>query len=365
MDGVIYYPTINIPQGTWLKSALFYWDRIQTIAPIEYVDRPEMFKKKYMRDLIDYELVTPTAPEYYIMSMDGFEQNFLNYVEKHIEPKNFEGLRNWKDNKNRKGKLTPFTIHSGKIMDLGAELEHRGYVRRIDGGWYEAPDIIAKPFMAYLASCLSVKNDLTPFTDNKKHLHDFLKKTSENRVKIDGLQHNSMQRVNVTNSDSLRTKILSNLLVFPDGNITPAQIRRFKDKYYHQLNNLKSEVEKFLISIQTKNVSKQEKETKEFIYIATEMRDEIASNMKSFKWEYLRVSNLWMVVKPSVDFASDFGTDDYNSALLDFAQVVKSAMSVHNGIAEERKNELSKPFAYAATFNKHFSRYSFPRQRIF
>lgn len=32
----LYYPTIDIPEEGWLKSAILYWDEIQTIVPSSF-----------------------------------------------------------------------------------------------------------------------------------------------------------------------------------------------------------------------------------------------------------------------------------------------------------------------------------------
>ena len=33
---ILYYPTIGIPSGAWLREALFYWDEIGSIVPASY-----------------------------------------------------------------------------------------------------------------------------------------------------------------------------------------------------------------------------------------------------------------------------------------------------------------------------------------
>ena len=33
---LLYYPTIQIPSGQWLKKAVLYWDEVSSIVPQDY-----------------------------------------------------------------------------------------------------------------------------------------------------------------------------------------------------------------------------------------------------------------------------------------------------------------------------------------
>jgi len=55
---ILYYPTINIQDGTWLRNAILYWDEVSSIVPYEnYPDfSPELL---YLQELGVYKAVYP------------------------------------------------------------------------------------------------------------------------------------------------------------------------------------------------------------------------------------------------------------------------------------------------------------------
>lgn len=55
---ILYYPTINIQDGAWLRNAILYWDEVSSIVPYEnYPDfSPELL---YLKELGVYKAVYP------------------------------------------------------------------------------------------------------------------------------------------------------------------------------------------------------------------------------------------------------------------------------------------------------------------
>ena len=55
---ILYYPTIDIQDSTWLRNALLYWDNISSIVPYEnYSDfSPELL---YLQECGIYKPVFP------------------------------------------------------------------------------------------------------------------------------------------------------------------------------------------------------------------------------------------------------------------------------------------------------------------
>jgi hypothetical protein len=33
---ILYYPTITLPPGGWLRQAILYWDQVGSIVPMRY-----------------------------------------------------------------------------------------------------------------------------------------------------------------------------------------------------------------------------------------------------------------------------------------------------------------------------------------
>src|SRR5580698_8439306 len=40
MQGVLYFPMINVPDSAWLMHSLLYWDAVGAIIPERFVDQP-------------------------------------------------------------------------------------------------------------------------------------------------------------------------------------------------------------------------------------------------------------------------------------------------------------------------------------
>lgn len=56
---ILYYPTINIQDGAWLRNAILYWDEVPSIVPYEgYPD----FSREILR-LQELRVYTPVYPQ--------------------------------------------------------------------------------------------------------------------------------------------------------------------------------------------------------------------------------------------------------------------------------------------------------------
>ena len=75
---ILYYPTINIQDGTWLRNAILYWDEVSSIVPYEnYPDfSPELL---YLKELGVYKAVYPQS-----LFFSEFAEDFCNSIVKRI-----------------------------------------------------------------------------------------------------------------------------------------------------------------------------------------------------------------------------------------------------------------------------------------
>ena len=76
---ILYYPTINIQDGTWLRNAILYWDEVSSIVPYEnYPDfSPELL---YLQELGVYKAVYPRE-----LFFSEFAEDFCNSILKRIK----------------------------------------------------------------------------------------------------------------------------------------------------------------------------------------------------------------------------------------------------------------------------------------
>jgi hypothetical protein len=61
MQGVLYFPMINVPDSAWLMHSLLYWDAVGAIIPERFVDEPERLGES-TRALLREELVLNAFP---------------------------------------------------------------------------------------------------------------------------------------------------------------------------------------------------------------------------------------------------------------------------------------------------------------
>ncbi len=78
-SNALYFPFIDIPNSSWMIHTLLYWDKVSSIVPLEYVLRPSAHTK-FMRDMVEAELVEQVFPSHHIWKIDGFEETFIRYI---------------------------------------------------------------------------------------------------------------------------------------------------------------------------------------------------------------------------------------------------------------------------------------------
>lgn len=72
-DKALYYPTVEIKNEGWLKSAILFWNRIETLVP-ESMDSP--YKKRTELLLEEAGLLYPHRIDPYSSMTDGVMSNF-------------------------------------------------------------------------------------------------------------------------------------------------------------------------------------------------------------------------------------------------------------------------------------------------
>lgn len=368
-DKILYYPTIDILKGTWLQSSLLYWDEIQTIAPSEAYNDPKKYGKKVIRDLVDHGLVVPNMPTEKIFSPE-FEKGFLDYVNSNFTKfeqesiiKNLEKIESVKD---VRGKFKPFTLLESKLGNVGEELIDRGLVKKLENGWCITIEGIAKPYMAYLASFISFTGDAAPCANSVDSIDHFSsKKVNLNECLVK--QEKEIDSLTFSQLNKFRTKIVDDLLVYPDGNIPAWKLRMFKDQNGELLKNFRTEVEKFLYEIESDPTKAQDKRVSEFIKDATEEKHRIASRMRSFNlgYEGFKTTNFVTLLKPSLDILESCVSKNYDQTAYGIGEILIAAYKVTKEIGEIKKEEMSKPMAYTVAFNKKFKTYEFPARKVY
>jgi len=264
---VIYFPYIRVPDNEWFMRVLLYWDKVGSIVPMDYVERPSKLGE-YMQGLVKEELVKMIIPVEYCYEIPNFTSAFLDYVDNESYPISHGILR--------RQEAATFKVHMEKLGDIGHELIQRGLARHTqDSRWYDIECYTADQFMTYLAAALGklpeIKSD--PVTDSTASLNAFT--PEENIAK------GSRQEI-----DNMRTVVLDNILPAPRSSIDPYEIAKFKDDHKRELNRFQNQIESFLVQASSiENLKDRSKMIKEFTRGINDNVEELTQLMKDRHWK--------------------------------------------------------------------------------
>ena len=91
-DSALYYPTIDIHNEVWLKSAALFWDRIKTIVP-ESEENP--YRRRSTRYLQDEGILFAHRVNPYSEEVKGLEEDVLKYIDTSEGRKSF--IKPWRN----------------------------------------------------------------------------------------------------------------------------------------------------------------------------------------------------------------------------------------------------------------------------
>ncbi len=340
MDKILYFPTISIPKTQWLMGALFYWDKVGSIVPLEYLERPSKLGKN-MRELVHAELIEQVVPEEYLRTVQNFEKPFLDFIDndtaiKHISELGKLGLIG------QNGIIKSTTqIHMGKLSTIGEELLRRGLAVKRSGSWYHIESYTASNYMTYLATILGSITKFTPITDSYNELSNLLptgnKRDTRNALK-----------------EQLKASIIEKVLPIPFSIEDPYDIYRFKEKHYENLKRFRQYIEEFVLNLETSPDYQLEDRIKLFTETAEDEIKFITERMQSFKWRMVGLATICSVASPAVSLVNgivDNNPLDTTSATIGLLGAVGAALSRDALLDLERK-----PLAYAALMEREITR---------
>lgn len=185
---ILYYPTINIQDGSWLRNAILYWDEVSSIVPYEnYPDfSPELL---YLQELGVYKAVYPQE-----LFLSEFAEDFCDSVLKRISvyearttnygtPKG----RAWVHKNKIYAPALHELIHYRKLpSQLFDYFNDKRYIHDYNtDGWMEIDSKIAQIYMRTLAE-YSIKyssKDIVLGTDTSTHSREIYS-SSRNRADL-------------------------------------------------------------------------------------------------------------------------------------------------------------------------------------
>lgn len=179
-QSILYYPSINIHDSPWLRSAVLYWDQVFSIVPdggfLDY--SPEVM---YMRERGYYSSISPQ-----VILSSPFADDFSMEVLKRL------GRKNNLDqklcfNKHNAEHLNnqPVLLHRSKISHkLMESMIQSGLLKYVnDCQWLEADPIVADLYMKVLAEFIVRldERDLVIGTDKKYNLDHIYSRSNIHR----------------------------------------------------------------------------------------------------------------------------------------------------------------------------------------
>lgn len=155
----LYYPTISIPDSTWLKRTLLYSDKISSIVPAEL--RGEMgYEIEYLKDQNEYKELS--LEEFLFENED--EQS-IKLFEKEV----YEFYQSEHFNRLYKQEL-----HLGKTLIYDSKFTWKireffrsnNLINHQEDDWNQTPSIVGTAYMAILAKHVAKQNLFVPATNS-------------------------------------------------------------------------------------------------------------------------------------------------------------------------------------------------------
>jgi len=323
---VIYFPYIRVPQNEWFTRVLLYWDKIYSIVPIEFANKPSKLGR-YMYNLVQEDLVKLITPHQYIYKIPNFNEAFLEYVDNPKYPVKQGEI-------NKKGVETS-SVHIEKMGPIGDELCKRGLSIREDWQWYSIESFTANQFMAYLAASLGqlseIKSD--PITDNNQNLVSF--------------KPHYLKDEKIFEADKVRTIILNNILPAPSGGVNPKKLAEFKNDYSKELNQFRKKIESLLRKAATIDDPLYRSEMiKQYITKVKYDMDELSTLMKSRGLKKITLTKLFAYLALAFELIGA----SFNP--VEPLHVVALAFRAGSAISEIIQNAKSRYTAYAVLAQK-------------
>ena len=179
-ESILYYPTINIQDGQWLRSAALYWDEVCSIVPYKgYKDiSAELL---YLQERGYYRPIYPQ--DVFILGNSHEFSNTVRHQFSHmLNGQAFLSIGTDATQKSKKFYNPDITcmIHYNKIPQEIIELfTYSNMVRVNEDGWLEMNSDFADCYMRTLAEFIvsNDKNNMVLGSDNVNHIHEIYPKS--------------------------------------------------------------------------------------------------------------------------------------------------------------------------------------------
>lgn len=249
---ILYYPTINIPNNSWLRNSLLYWDEISSIVPKSWDEKILIKLSDDVKYLLDEEEFRPIKPEDLIIKTDNwilseqFATEFLEIASSESFKYFIEIQNHLLKYTNRETEYEYLKIHNNKVSsNLIFQLEELGLVYRgEDYEWLFFEKHTAYLYMSILAKYLAEidSEHITISTDTKIYENfNFKHSIFENKLPVISCN-------------------LNNLLPTPNLTVPIKEIIKFKKKRKDNLEHFRKLITNFESKISKAKTNQEIKE---------------------------------------------------------------------------------------------------------
>lgn len=181
---ILYYPTIKIEDGPWLRNALLYWDKVSSIVPGVNYNEANSIEVEYLWNTGLYEPMYPI----YMQNDKELCEEFCEQVKKSLKRhrKVLADRRYSKIHIDKMGIPNENMIHiektPGRILDY--LLEEGIAKRNCDGPWINMSEDVAHIYMATLARYLAkIHGNIEIGTDKSgEFLYPYVSQSSKKKI---------------------------------------------------------------------------------------------------------------------------------------------------------------------------------------
>lgn len=268
---ILYYPSIDIRDGIWLRNAILYWEEVSSIMPYQNDDYSISPEVSYLMNTGHF---IPTRPDEVMFSelYEDFVEEVRIRFNEYRPHQSVNGRREFI----HRSKVEPdyYRLHSSKLSSHVMEMieEKSGIIRSENNQWISVDAQLSDIYMSVLAKYLAAISyaDTSIGTDRM---------TTQDRI----FKPQSNMRANNRHS-FLNYKF--NILPVPNMDVPIEEILEFKERRSDELRRLRGEIDNLEMRLQSAEDNVQIKR------IWIEFEDRLQSNvadlnrvMKECRWK--------------------------------------------------------------------------------
>lgn len=241
----LYYPTIDIPEENWLKSAILFWDEIKTIVPTS-IKNP--YQNRLTQILNDKGILTAFEINPNNRLVEDLSESVMKYIN---EASNFLVNENSESIRIHTEKLPKeFRIHPEKLPYAIRHLIERNID---DEGWFKTNSEFGSFYMSLLANKICEDKAFALLTDNSIASNLTEQARLDNRVQFgerDYYRRNERTTLNLSQG-LLTNLIVKGIKLAP--NTSVEKIIEFKNNHKDELGQFRTNLMKLVNNVSREN----------------------------------------------------------------------------------------------------------------